>query len=285
MTSQPALPATTKSDIYPLARDYRATSRLNYQHYLWHETLQYNLHPTLLSSLPPRPRIADVACGTAIWLRSVASQLPQAQLDGYDLSLAQCPPTQRLPDNIALREWDLFAEPLAEEMLGAYDVVHIRLIFTIVANDDPGVVIRNLVKLLKPGGWLQWDELDVGASYLLRITPAIEAPTMDEVVVKLRRIGNWVGQLSERMEECRLICEEIERVEEKKELASAFFDCNLGKDEEVATGLLKAEEEERKTEGEKLLDMVTKMRSESARGVIIVSPKVVAIGQKHDEVA
>lgn len=169
-------------------------------------------------------------------------------------------------------------------MLAAYDVVHVRLIFTIVANDEPEVVIRNLVKLLKPGGWLQWDELDVEASYLLRLTSAIEAPIMGEVLGKLGRMGKWVGHLSERMEECGLVGPKIERLEEKKELASAFFDCNLGKDEEVATMLLKAEEEGKRTEGEKLLDMTTKMRDESAKGVVIVSPKVVAIGQKDGEV-
>lgn len=169
-------------------------------------------------------------------------------------------------------------------MLAAYDVVHVRLIFTIVANDEPGAVIRNLVKLLKPGGWLQWDELDVEASYLLRIAPAVEAPIMDEVLRKLGRMGKWVGQLSERMEECGLVGRKIERLEEKKELASAFFNCNLGKDEEVATMLLKVEKEGRRAEGEKLLDMTTKMRNESAKGVVIVSPKVVAIGQKYGEV-
>ena len=46
-------------------------------------------------------------------------------------------------------------------MLGQYDVVHRRLIFTVMRDEDARPLIRNLTRLLKPGGWLQWDELNV----------------------------------------------------------------------------------------------------------------------------
>ena len=149
--------SSSRSDTYVLGRDFRSASRLNHQHYLWYETLHFNLHPTIQSIIFPNRngvkaaetplRIADVACGSGAWLRSMAQELAQAELDGYDLSLAQCPPIQWLPGSIRLQEWNLFDEPAAE-MLGLYDIVHTRLIFTVVLNEDPRPIIRNLMRLL-----------------------------------------------------------------------------------------------------------------------------------------
>lgn len=35
-----------------------------------------------------------------------------------------------------------------------------------VGNSDPRPIIRNLVKMLKPGGYLQWEELDFPDSHV-----------------------------------------------------------------------------------------------------------------------
>ena len=55
---------------YMLGRSSAAASSLNLQHYLWKESLHFNLLPSV--SLHREAHIADVATGTAIWLIEVA---------------------------------------------------------------------------------------------------------------------------------------------------------------------------------------------------------------------
>lgn len=49
---------------YRLNRDVLASSRLNYQHYIWKETLGFLLHPNI-DILKADLRIADIGTGTA----------------------------------------------------------------------------------------------------------------------------------------------------------------------------------------------------------------------------
>lgn len=96
-----------------------------------------------------------------IWLLDMAQQLPRsAQLDGIDISLGQCPPREWLPGNVHLRPLDIF-RPVCEELIERYHVIHIRHFVCVVKDNDPTPLLRNLLKMLKPGGWLQWGEWNV----------------------------------------------------------------------------------------------------------------------------
>lgn len=56
-------------------------------------------------------------------------------------------------------------------------------------------VVEQLAKLLKPGGWVQWDKLDVGGSFVLRAEEGVEAPVMEETVRVSGGFGEWVWQI------------------------------------------------------------------------------------------
>ncbi|KAI4227388.1 MAG: hypothetical protein L6R36_002468 [Xanthoria steineri] len=155
---------------YALGRDYTTTTRINSQHLLWKLELGWSLHPSLqariLTAQPivtaptqvPAPtvtysmhrldrfaaqpdtfRIADVATGTAIWALEISQDFPSTQIDGFDIDLQQCPPPEWLPHNVKVQEWVIYTN-LAPELEGLYDV--------------------NALRMLKPGGYLQWDELE-----------------------------------------------------------------------------------------------------------------------------
>ncbi|KAJ0375158.1 hypothetical protein COL922a_014199 [Colletotrichum nupharicola] len=47
-----------------------------------------------------------------------------------------------------------------EELVGKYDVVHLRLWCCVVTGGNPSKLIQGAMRLLKPGGYLQWDESD-----------------------------------------------------------------------------------------------------------------------------
>ena len=83
-----------------------------------------------------------------IWLIEAARTLPaSAQLDGYDISSAQYPPEGWLPKNVDLKVLDML-DPVPEELVGKYDVVHVGLIVMVVRNENPTPVLNNLMTLL-----------------------------------------------------------------------------------------------------------------------------------------
>lgn len=91
----------------------------------------------------------------------MAQQLPRsATLDGIDISFGQAPPSEWLPRNVTLRVVDVF-RPVPEELIAKYHVIHIRHFVCVVKENDPTPLLQNLLRMLKPGGWIQWDEWDV----------------------------------------------------------------------------------------------------------------------------
>ena len=135
-----------------LGRSYAAASRLNLQHFLWKESLHFNLHPSI--PIPEAAFIAEVAAGTKLLLIDVAREHPNARLDGFDIDISQAPPREWLATNITLKTWNIF-DDVQEHMIGIYDVVHVRLVAIVVQESDPRPILRNLIRMLKPGGYIQ----------------------------------------------------------------------------------------------------------------------------------
>jgi len=136
--------------------------RLNTQHFVFTDIMQEDLLPphiaSSLAASPTPPKILDLATGSAIWLVEIAKTLPpEAELVGVDLDTSKFPPASSLPSNISLQTANIH-EPFPEELLGKFDVVHLRLII-FALKDGLGIdLVKNLMTLLKPGGYLVWTE-------------------------------------------------------------------------------------------------------------------------------
>ncbi|GFF41294.1 hypothetical protein IFM61606_05090 [Aspergillus udagawae] len=159
---------------YMLDRSYTAASRLNYQFYLWKDSLQFNLHPSIqLPKDDSTPvRIADLATGTAIWLLDLlrdpaVTRYASIRLDGFDIDLANAPLPEWLPPPITLRQLSIF-ETVPSDLHGKYDVVHLRLLVLVVQNSDPLPIINQAYQMLKPGGYIQWDDLNYPDSEVVK---------------------------------------------------------------------------------------------------------------------
>ncbi|RAL66850.1 hypothetical protein DID88_007633 [Monilinia fructigena] len=174
---------------YPLERNTSGSSRLYFQHYLWQRLLEHLLHPQI--PIKEDIKIADIACGTGIWLLDLAKELAnsniRAQLDGFDISSAQYPPFGLLPSNVKLDILDIF-EPVPQVLWEQYDVIHIGLLCMVICDGDPRSVLDNLLKLLKPGGYIQWKEVDFSEIYCTASSPDI--PTDD-----LQRMRRWIYEV------------------------------------------------------------------------------------------
>ncbi|PIG79501.1 hypothetical protein AARAC_000345 [Aspergillus arachidicola] len=85
---------------------------------------------------------------------------PSAQLDGFDISFEAVPPQEWLPPNMKLIHWDSKTDVL-KEAEGKYDVMHLRHFLFVLLAEEIKSTLEKLLKLLKPGGYLQWSEVDM----------------------------------------------------------------------------------------------------------------------------
>ena len=184
-------------DDYALSRDYLASVRLNLQHHLWSENFGYMMHPAIPCDKIDLA-IADIGTGTGIWLLEVSRHLlsPSPLLYGLDISGDQFPRLEWLPPNIKFLELDaLDPEGPPADMAEAFDIVHIRLFIAIVKNNDPTVLLDYCYKLLKQGGYLQWDEHEASMN---RVGSHKGSPTEGmSMLEKITRSkdSNWIPSL------------------------------------------------------------------------------------------
>ncbi|KAI4168973.1 MAG: hypothetical protein LQ343_006004 [Gyalolechia ehrenbergii] len=82
-----------------------------------------------------------------------------------------------------MREWDIFKPPPAE-YIGTFDVVHIRHVQLVIKDNDPAPIVKNLRALLKPNGYLQWDEVNPPAKYLEKVDTSLATPALETLFMK-----------------------------------------------------------------------------------------------------
>ncbi|EGE83749.2 hypothetical protein BDDG_06694 [Blastomyces dermatitidis ATCC 18188] len=96
-----------------------------------------------------------------VWLRDLAGRLPKTcRFDGFDISMDQVPDRPLFPTDINYYTQDML-EPFPAEFRGQYDAVHVRLLVMGLKAGEWELVIRNLITLLRPGGYLQWTDIAV----------------------------------------------------------------------------------------------------------------------------
>lgn len=264
---------------YILSRGHHlATARLNLQHFLWQRILKFTIHPQILKQLPAEPVIADIAAGTALWSLDVAHEIPKAQLQAYDVDLTQAPAPGWLPSNVQVSEWDIFKDPPAD-MIGRFDVVHIRLLVLVLSGLDPNPVFQRFRSLLKPGGWLQWEDLDTTRMHVKRASPDVVSPSLDAIIDMSHSGGrhDWLVKLPEMLSKQGFVEASIEEFDDPVELCRAFNDQHLMTMEEFAEGLAKAGKQ---GPSEKVLEVVRNGYHESTKGAAICYPRVCCIAKK-----
>jgi len=110
--------------------------------------------------------IADVGTGTGIWLEDLAASLNSVPLQdegktreyfGFDISPKQFPAVSKHDVKYGLHD---ATQRFPPEYRGRFDVVHVRLLVVAVKEREIAGAVKNLIELLKPGGYLQWEEFN-----------------------------------------------------------------------------------------------------------------------------
>lgn len=84
----------------------------------------------------------------SIWLFDVRESVgPSARLEGFDISFDAAPPKETLPSNVSFRHWDV-NQDLPEDLVGAFDIVHVRFFAFVLMNDQVQPVVERLFKML-----------------------------------------------------------------------------------------------------------------------------------------
>ncbi|KAK2841691.1 hypothetical protein FQN49_006005 [Arthroderma sp. PD_2] len=267
---------------YMLDRGYFASSRLNFQFYLWKESLRFNLHPSITIPRDDSLRIADVATGTGLWLFDLARELPaSAKLDGFDISLANAPQKHWWPQNVTMREWNVF-DDVPEELVGQYDIVHLRLLILVVENSDPRPIIQRVFRMLKPGGYIQWDDLNYPSTHVRKPSASPKATTtafdsLREFVYSNGR-HDWVLDLPQILSNEGFESARQYNYVDRPDLAKANGDQHLLTMEEFATTLGTAGNHQA---SEKIFNLIGEVYQESLAGVSLSMPRVVSIARKQ----
>ena len=145
---------------YVLGGGNLAGARLNFQHAYTRDIFDgHLLDPSIITPPESDLRVADVCTGTGIWLLQVAHQYPNSNLEGLDISLAEAPKRNWCPQNVRFQEFDLFAD-LPSDLTERYDTINVQYTHLFVRDAMIESVLHKLSSMLKPGGWLQYTDMD-----------------------------------------------------------------------------------------------------------------------------
>ncbi|KAK0886465.1 hypothetical protein LTR02_018110 [Friedmanniomyces endolithicus] len=179
---------TDSSDSYPLPRDNAETIRLNEQHKCLVGAFGFHIHPSIPVAKEEHDfRVADIACGSGIWLTDIATQYPHAQCDGFDISDKQFPASSDLkrdfPDSLRFHVRDATAEGgYGKDFECQFDIVAVRLLHISIAGAQWTRAVQNAIALLKPGGYLQWIDWDPHSARLVQSRPMLEHTAIDQLL-------------------------------------------------------------------------------------------------------
>lgn len=197
----------TSSRSYGLPRHAEESARLDIQHKVYSSAAGFLVHPTIEATLPATPRVIEVATGTGVWILDLASKRPSSwSFTGTDISDAQYTRSiSRAPSNVSFRTLNIL-DPIPEDLQGSFDVVHMRHLAIAFTGEQFITAARHALSLLKPGGWIQWQDVHVPSTRIIQLVPgasiAHNVTLLDaaiNITLRYGKIGDFVPRLSETL--------------------------------------------------------------------------------------
>ncbi|CAG8632726.1 4623_t:CDS:2 [Funneliformis mosseae] len=137
---------------YVLPNDDEECDRLHMQHFLMRYAWQGNFASPVEQILTGvDSKVLDVGCGAGSWSFEVATIYPNAKIIGVDISPVQ--PSGIKPKNFTFFQADITdGLPFADE---TFDFVFQRFLVGSIPKEKWFSVIKELTRMLKPGGYLE----------------------------------------------------------------------------------------------------------------------------------
>ncbi|MCJ1234473.1 hypothetical protein MMC14_002434 [Varicellaria rhodocarpa] len=264
--------------------------QLDQQQWMFNYQTGYLLHPSIPTSSTSLC-IADIGTGTGLWLAKLARELPPStQLDGFDISAAQFPPMESLPSNITLQIQNAL-EPVAPSLVGKYDVVHVGIFCLNYGKSRSTalfMVLLSNLETIEPGGYLQWDELDIGNNKVVSSDPSMIDTFAGKLLGQLAAVTrkrnwdlSWIPRLNVLLAEHDLSSVNLYKYKLHNELVKPWTNNALMVLEEMSDNMMRlANTDEDREKALASREMLDKAYEESLRGVSINTEILVAMGQK-----
>lgn len=137
---------------YLLPKDLDETNRLNFQHFALRSAIEVNY----LAPIANPREILDVGTGSAIWSHELAQEFPSAKVIGLDLEEGKG--VAASPPNFEFVQGNLLEGLPFED--DRFDFVHQRLLIGALPASAWPLVIKDLARVTRPGGWVELVESD-----------------------------------------------------------------------------------------------------------------------------
>lgn len=121
-----------------------------------------------------------------VWSVNIEADI---ELYGFDIQPSHFPVD--VPSNVHLLERNILDPAFIEEFEGSFDVVHIRAFGSSIKKSDTSPVCHAARSLLKPGGYIQWEEMD--QSNMVSLLDGKPAPQATALIQLLAAAGKAIG--------------------------------------------------------------------------------------------
>lgn len=153
-------PALKKPDgpnyIFPV--NEKETGLMQARHYLYKEIWGGNFASPITNILQGPARVLDVGCGPGTWICENASEFPHAKFTGVDV--VPIFPKDIKPVNSEFILMNIL-EGFPNIKDHTFDFVHVRNMMYVLTIHDWPEVIKELVRITKPGGYIEISENDL----------------------------------------------------------------------------------------------------------------------------
>ncbi|KAG9307571.1 hypothetical protein G9A89_023136 [Geosiphon pyriformis] len=146
---------------FAIPKDINGVPRLHIQHYLIRFLWQGNFSSPVGEVLSrPDAKVLDLGCGAGTWALELAHEYPKAEITGVDIS--NFFPTNHSTPNLNFIELDFLKTPKLPFNDNIFDLVHMRFLLADIKEQDyEDFAIKELIRVTKPGGWIEIVEFDV----------------------------------------------------------------------------------------------------------------------------
>lgn len=149
-------------DTYAGPRSTNEYNRLRLQHYFIKHAMDGQLVYAPIKLTDPGLRILDSATGDGYWLVDLKDSVDATtHLVGADIAPQHFIPQPELPENVKLINHNIF-EPWPEDFQDKFDLAHQRFVLMACNDTNSVIAIEHLLKCIKPGGWIQLHDGDMG---------------------------------------------------------------------------------------------------------------------------